>query len=365
MKTVVELYDLLLTEVRAAGSRIRNVRQSSVVSTIFAATAAVLAQGYQSLLNLQRSFYISTATGTDLDLRVNDLGMSRNPGSLATGFAYVTLPATEQGIAITAGTVLVTPQGVYFKTMQSATVATGGSAAIPIVSLEPSYASNVAAGTSLLQVNGAFKQATIQVGEGLVNGFVFRDTEGGVPPESDEALRARFPDYIQSLAKGTFAAVKQAIKQALGNVQHVILDTDPAAGYISIYVAPDTNGFISSAILDALANALKENGPAGMGYLVFPLTRENVLIDVTVVVSDLSLSPLLIKTKVQDAIVQAFNALEPGTAILRSHIVAACMSQTGVYDVRVNSPTRDLIAAEYTILNLQAAPTVAVEYKDA
>ncbi|MDI6711460.1 MAG: baseplate J/gp47 family protein [Bacillota bacterium] len=142
------------------------------------------------------NFFAATATGSYLDQRVAERGLTRDPGATAAG----TITASRSTPApfsefIPSGTVFETEDGtVQLQTTSDATLLAGATAVdIPAEATVPGVAGNLAAGVTLHQVGVAvslIETATVKTA-----------FAGGRDPESDDQLRAR---YLQILrAPGT------------------------------------------------------------------------------------------------------------------------------------------------------------------
>ena len=106
---------------------------------------------------------------------------------------------------------------------------------------------------------------------------------GGSDAESDASFKARFPNYLQSLARGTPAAITAAIEAIQPGVQVQVLNNltyvgTYQPGFITIIV-DDGSGDPPDSFIDAAIAAAQDKVAAGVQFMVYGPTI--ILVDVT------------------------------------------------------------------------------------
>ena len=197
-----------------ARSTITGLTRNSVVYHILAAAADEDAETYFQLARLRDLFSIDRATGSDLDERAREIQpavVSRQQALYATGNVVFSRPGTSGTIAIPAGTIVsaLNPTGgsVRFRTTAPGAILNlaSASAPVPVVALVAGADGNVAASTVVQFGTRVPGVTTVTNGAAFTNG---RDRE------SDEDFRARLKAWTRSLARGTVAAVENAVRGA-------------------------------------------------------------------------------------------------------------------------------------------------------
>ena len=165
------------------------------------------------LMNRQR---LATSTGVDVDSFVNDYGMYRLPAVAASGSVTFARFTASSAATVAVGATVITGDGSqpftvvantansYWNPAANGYIIPAGtfSAILPVVAVNAGSQGNVLAGAiSLL--------GTALSGVDTVTNA--NATTGGVDPESDPSVIARFPLFIANLARATQAAVAAAI----------------------------------------------------------------------------------------------------------------------------------------------------------
>lgn len=317
-KSLYEIIDDLNVYLQAAGSQIRYVdtRVGSITNAFITAIAAAISSGWMGLVDLKNSFFVSTAFGADLDSRVNDFGMIRNLGTTAFGNI---IGYTSTGFSVPAGsTFFVKDESVYLSVSETTNVPANTWTKIPVVCIGVGTIGNLPAGTIVypsspsLANNTTFKVAFN--GLDSITNLPSGDLIGGSDYETDAQLRARFPDFLLSLSRGTEQAVRQALLQVEGVSSVILRSADPVPGYLRVSVA-NVNGELPIDLRLRIQGALNQWAAAGVGFIIEGIERRNTPVDVTVYVSDNTLSPLQVRTAVTAAIRTFADSLTLGVPI--------------------------------------------------
>ncbi len=183
-----------------ASSDISDMAIGSVARSFLEAVALQIDEAYFQLIQLLNSFYISTASGSDLDRRASDFGLQRQLALNATTTVIFTGSGTP---IIPAGTIVLAPAGsnpeVDFVTTFVGTVGD----AIPVIALNAGSSGNVTSGA----ITGIQNNPNPLLITGVTNGG---PSVGGQDTEQDSTFRARIQKYLLSLSKGTVNSIISA-----------------------------------------------------------------------------------------------------------------------------------------------------------
>ncbi len=227
-------------------------RIGSVIRTLLEAAALEDDEAYFQMSQLLRDFSCTSATGIELDRRLLDFDLTREPAAPALGEIVLAAPRPVLRDAPLTAPITVyadeTPQSprIEFVTTQNGVIAAGRTAAspIPIVATVPGAVTNVPAGTI------QFLRSPIAGIEGatctnLIATFSGRDAE------SDDDFRARARRHIRALPRGTRAALEgkvigckawSATGALLGQVSSALL-REERPGESTLFVLDATNRF--------------------------------------------------------------------------------------------------------------------------
>ncbi len=227
-------------------------RVGSVIRTLLEAAALEDDEAYFQMAQLLRDFSFTSATGVELDRRLDDFDLTREPAAPALGEVVITAPRpATRDIALTAPITVYADETaerpkVDFVTTQGGVIPAGrtASAPIPIVSTVPGAFTNVPAGTI------QFLQSPIAGLEGAtcenpIAAF------GGRDAESDDDFRARARRHIRALPRGTVAALEgkvigvrawNAAGALLGQVSSALL-REERPGESTLFILDATHRF--------------------------------------------------------------------------------------------------------------------------
>lgn len=359
IKTFKDLQADLAAALASAETSIKDVRAIAVAGAFVNALAGALAQGHVSLADLRSATYVQLCRGNQLDRRIAETGMIRNPGSLSTGSVVAFLPSGQATVSLPAGTLLQSSSDVLIVTTAAATVATPYTV-VPVTAVAVGYSGDLAAGTTLTQPQGLYSQVTFRVGSSVVSDVPTGHMTGGTPKETDEQVIARYPLWIKGLAKTTYDAVKATLAQVPGVSNLVVERAKPTAGWITISIA--SNGAISNTVRNAIDAALLASGPCSMGYVLKSLQSRTFPVELTVYSTDQTQSPGAIRQAVTDAIGALTSDPVAGLSIYLDEIRAAAgAAGVGVKKTELVAPLTDLVAGASDIIILSPI-TVHVEY---
>jgi uncharacterized phage protein gp47/JayE len=351
-----------VTAIQGAASQLVDTRIGSILRSLVEANAAVVLWLQGIVLTLLSTSRAATSSGADLDSWVGDYGLTRLPAVAATGaVTFSRFTPTAQAV-VPIGSLVQTTDGsqrfiVTIDTGNSAynsglggyVMAIGiSSVIVPVAAQVAGYAGNAAAGiiTTLTQ--------TIAGVDSVTNALQFTN---GADAESDTALRARFVNYINSLARATKAAVKNAAQSVAANLTALVIENTNYSGgaqlgYFTV-VVDDGSGNPPSGTLLAAYAAVDAVRPMGSSFGVFPPTivTANITIAVTVAAGyDTTGTRALVQT----AITAYVNALPLGATLYLARLTqVAYDATTGVANVTastINGNAADLTASTVSVI---------------
>lgn len=326
--------------------------------TLARAAVALHANGWTTLKAFTDAFYVTTATGDDLDRRVSDFGVFRKDGTKATGKVAV-LPLGPLSGTLTRGTYLRTADGTTeYKVLADVTLSSSTVFA-DVAATSVGALHNRAAGTVLLDSEKLWANRVVfQVGSAQAAGQLTGAMSGGADLESDDELRFRFIDFLRGLGRSTLKAVRTAILSYPG-VQNVVLqDAVPAPGYVTAWITATTHP-MSQAMRDGLQQLLKvgdgQGGAfdggwkaAGIRVKLQDVTVRYLDVEVSVGVgvvtagADQAAFDSAVLSDVTAALVTFSNELRLGQSITLVDIIQAITGVNGVATASVIKPLSDL-----------------------
>jgi len=139
----------ILTSMRDSlvGGVLSNFSPYSNVYILYRAVAIAIAEQDSIIEGALSRFHLGTATGTDLDKRANDYGISRLSGVGAKGWV---LARSTEGVLLQVGTLLADPTSRYqYEVLQRTYIGVGVEIPIYIQATSGTSVSNLPAGTNL------------------------------------------------------------------------------------------------------------------------------------------------------------------------------------------------------------------------
>ena len=309
------------------------------------------------ILSLTR---LATSIGTDADSFVQDFGLTRLPGTAATGTVTLTsFSPASQSATVAVGATVRTASSLVFTVVQDETnpawsttagayVRPAGTASITVLvqCASTGATGNVAAGAICLLGTAISGIDTVTNTAALTNG-----SDG----ETDAALRTRFVSYINSRSKATVSAIENAVTDVSADLIYQVLenvDTSGAflPGNVVVFV-DDGSGDVADSVIDAVYAAVDDVRPAAVSIQV---VRPNVVrppVTMTVTVSNTG-DLATVQATISTNIATYLNSLAIGASASYSRLIqiayAASTSVTNVTDVTLSGSTVDLPATTGT-----------------
>jgi uncharacterized phage protein gp47/JayE len=248
-----------------------DTREGSFTNDIISAVAYKIWQTYQSLDAIIPIAFVDETSGSYIDKRCAEYGITRKAGTKAT--AILTVTGTN-GTLISAGKVFHTSDGLQFITDAAATIAEG-TATVNATAEDVGDKFNVDADTIMYQFTNI---------SGITSLSNAKAT-GGADAETDESLVARLYDFLQNTAtSGNAAHYKQwALSvNGVGNAKVEPLWNGP--GTVKVLIVGTDNGPVDSTIVTACSNFINANRPIGANVTVASATGSVINVAATVII---------------------------------------------------------------------------------
>ena len=318
-------------------------RQGSVVYDLTGPTAAEAELIYALMATLLDRGFADTATGSDLDRRVAEQGLTRKPA--VKGMGNVVFSGTD-GYTIAAGTVVSTALEVRFSTDVAASI-TGGSATVPVTALVGGSTGNVDIG-AITTLDGVLAGIT-----GVTNAVA---TSGGVDEESDLALFARYSDKVSKPAtSGNANHYRQLALEVSGVTDAKVFPLFSGAGTVKISIMADNGQTASTALVNAVASHIEEMRPIGATVTVNAATITTVNVAVSVKFNE-AYAIADVKAEITDRLSSYITGLGLGSGAVRYSAIMREISNVEGVDycntLKINGSAADLTLAA------DAAPVV-------
>ncbi|MGY6770154.1 baseplate J/gp47 family protein [Komagataeibacter sp. NFXK3] len=303
---------------------------------------------------------LATSIGTDADSFVQDFGLTRLPGTAATGTVTLTsFSPASQSATVAVGVTVRTASSLVFTVVQDETnpawstsagayVRPAGTASItvPVQCASTGATGNVAAGAICLLGTAISGIDTVTNTAALTNG-----SDG----ETDAALRTRFVSYINSRSKATVSAIENAVTDVSADLIYQVLENVDTSGAVLpgnvVVFVDDGSGDVADSVIDAVYAAVDDVRPAAVSIQV---VRPNVVrppVTMTVAVSNTG-DLTTVQATISTNIATYLNSLAIGASASYSRLIqiayAASTSVTNVTDVTLAGSTVDLPATTGT-----------------
>jgi uncharacterized phage protein gp47/JayE len=246
-------------------------REGSVAWDLLAPVALELAQQENDKENLINwAFLLGEHTPSELiDKRVKDWGLSRKPGAKATGSVNVTGP---NGTFIPIGATFETADGFVYKSTAAVTLTTGSGTVL--VEADRIGANYNIADNRLVKSDITFTSMTHTA------------IEGGANVESDEALLARYLEFVQKPStSGNANHYVSWAKSVSGVGAAFCTPIWNGPGTVRVVIASDTNRAPSAQTLTAVTKYIESQRPIGAAVTVLGATEKMINVSATVTVS--------------------------------------------------------------------------------
>lgn len=277
-------------------------------------------------------------------------------------------PATTDTV-VPAGTIVAAASGNTYKTLADATIALG-TYSIDVTVIATTYGSSYnifSPNTPVNITNPMYGVSWAKTASAI---------SGGTDTESQSSLFYRFTQYIDSLSRGTIAAIQYgaslaALTDVAGNVTERVIrvkayDFPSNLGYVDCFIDNGTGtasgGLVTKAqqIIDGYTNSdgILIEGYKAAGVKVVVSSVSPVAIDMTLTLTADDFYG--VKPYVESAVSYYFSKLDIGQTVNYEKLIADTFySNAGVRDITISSPQADIAVGTHEIAILGTLAIVA------
>jgi len=348
IKSYSDILDDLFGEV-GEKTPLTNFNRSAVLRHILEAIAKVIADLYGLLKQVVAQSYVTTATGNWLDLKVQEIGLTRKSAvKTQMLLTFFTDGPAGQNITIPQGTICKSVKDskgndYRFITAEEAILLEGESSVSIVAEAEDVGSDyNLPEETitrMVTRINGIASVTNI-------------DTDGskclvreGSDGESDESLRQRAITTWSTIGIGGTRDAYKAWASSVAGVKAVsILDDFPyGPGTVGVVILGE-NGTPSVQLMKDVQDYINDRKPLTADVRISgPSIVEH---DVTLTITRFANTDKAeVETKVLQAVADFSSNLQLGEGLIRARLVHELMKVDGVYNCQVNIPEEDIPAS--------------------
>lgn len=342
-KTFGQVLQLAIDTIKANSATLIDFGEGSIVRVILEAVALV---GDYFTVQLRKILLITraaTSSGADLDSFVADYNMTPR---LSAVYAQGTVTLSRR--AVTSSTVFIAVGATIISNDDLVT--------FEVIADPTNPAYNASANGYYIASNQASVDVTVKSQAAGVAGNVLANTltvigsnlagvdsannalaiTNGVDEETDAALRKRFVKYIDSLSRGTKAALEYAVSIVQNGLIYIVKENVDITGAEKkgtvIVVVDDGSGTPSASLLDAIRESLDKYRAFGISVVVYAPTLLSTNVACTVTVES-GYVAATVKAAVQTAITTYLNSMKFEQFLAVNRIADIAFNVPGVKDV--------------------------------
>lgn len=358
VKSFSQLVQDQAAAVQTKSSKLIDFATGSILLAVAQANAAVALWLQGMIIYVLSVTRLRTSQGADVDTWVNDWGLTRLLGTIATGAVTYTRFTTQGTVLVPVGAqvqtadgsqlfnVVADPSNPVFTSSQNGYLVPEGidNVTVPVVAVSGGSGANVVAGAVNVMYSNVIGMDIV------VNALPFA---GGSNAETDDALKARFIQYIASLSKATVAAIQYAVASLQLGLQSTVIenmtpDGTSTPGFIWVTV-DDGSGAPPANVIEAAAVVVGQTRAAGIMWGVFPPQ----VIPANIVVTIVTLPGYIHETVVGTVAVAISNYVNSlGLGVSLSYLRLAQV----IYDSTAGIQTVDITLNGARGVDLPAAP---------
>lgn len=362
---IKDFTDLVRDQVAAVQGRAAGLVDFTIGSLLRAcaeSNASVIQWIQQLIVTLLINTRASTCSGEDLDTWMADFGFARLSADFATGSVTYSRFTASVSALIPVGALVASADGsqqyavtidttnaLYSATLGGYLIPAGTtSATVPVLASTAGAAANALMGTVTVIVGSISGIDTV------TNTAVFANGEDA---ESDTDFRARFVLWVQSLSKGTKAAIGYALASMQQGVTYTLTENQDYSGntlYGYFYaVVDDGSGAPSSTFLASAASAIDAVRAFTTRFGVFAPTLVTANVSMTIT-TDGTVAHSVAVANVVTAIQAYISGLSLGQILPYTQLAAIAYavspSITNVSGVLLNAAVADLAATQKQVI---------------
>ncbi len=368
LQTFSSLVSAAAAAVQGSAKQLIDLTVGSALRALLEASASVGLWMQWLILQVLQMTRAATSAGADLDSWVADFGLTRLPAVAATGSVTFSRFTPTNSALVPLGTQVKTADATLaFDVTQDTTnttwnatlngyliPASQATVTVPVVAEIAGSSGNVQASTITLI------SAAISGVDTITNALAFSN---GIDAETDEALRARFQNYINTRCQATAAAVSYAVSSVRQGLTWTIQENTTAASIYTpgnfVVTVDDGTGDPSSTLLTNVQTAIAAIRPVGSAFQVLGpnVVAANISLTVTAAAGYTQAQAV---AAVGTALTAAVNAGGMGATFMFGTIYQValnCPSVATVEGVTLNGATADLTITQAQVVR---AGTIAV-----
>ncbi len=349
------LVQTMAAGVQAASRQLLDLTVGSVLRAVLEANASVALWMQWLILQVLQTTRASTSNAGDLDSWMADFSVVRLPSSASSGIVTFSRFTALAAALVPVGALVRTSDGTqtFAVTASPANPAyspaqNGYVLAAGIASLDVSVQAQTAGSAGNVLAGSVSMLATAMPGIDSVSNLA--SFQNGVDPESDEALRNRFTNYLDSRSRATPLAIGYAITSIQQGLLYSILENQDTSGAWRpgsfVVTVDDGSGSPPASLLTTVASALESVRPVGVIYGIQPPSVVNVAVSAILDIAATAERPSVI-TNVSSAITGFIDTLPIGAMLPLTRIpqlaYAADPAVLNVSYVQINGASADVI----------------------
>ena len=326
------------------GSTLNDISEGSVLSALIRSIAASQQKQEIALQSVIKSFFISEATGVDLDLKAGDVGIQRKSGEVATGSVLVS--SQEGSLFLPINTVLTDPaSGVQVVLGDGSDVSINSfvERRIAVAVNQAGEVGNLKAGTRL--ISPAYSSGSFVVGSHRTStGEVCGDLSGGRNIESDEQLRGRVINTTLN-TKGTTEESLRNILLEQFEITWAYVTTKP--GIVEAWI--DSASVLPESSLNIYREILEQNKAAGTLVVLNQATRH--YIDINVFIRPDSSADLETLTDSITGLVKSYlESLRIGSGLDKTELSSNIFNLGSILEASIIEPKEEIVIDQFSVL---------------
>ena len=314
-------------------NQLTDFNTGSVLNSIIDTVAAELENLYNNNYEVYTAIYINTATGTDLDNKASDFGLTRLSAQASTGhLIFGRSFASNQDIVIPIGTLATTAtssvsNATQFETIEYAILPAGG------LTIRVAANARIAGADGNVGANGVVVLPSPPSGIDYVTNVV--SFSGGYDEETDAQLRARIVAYLNALQRANKDAVEGAAKSLADVVDAFIEENTPIKGFATCWVC-DSTGSATNTLLSQVQTVIGAYKPLGTSVIARSPIVYPIDVEMWIKLKSGFAFPT-IQATLEANITDWFNAKGIGDDINRSELLSVIQGVNGVSSVDLNT----------------------------
>lgn len=240
-------------------SKLPNLIVGDPLYVLLSAVSVAVDTNAYAIYMARQAANISTATGSDLDNKAADYGVTRKPAEAASkAFTFIKLTPSVGPTTIVKGSLISTlPDSsgtvITFVTTEDGVLPAGQTQVSVNATCQTSgKVGNLSANTPLLVSSAIPGIDGVQLTENITN---------GIDLESDDSLRARTLAAFASLATGTLDWYEQTALKVTGIQSATVVPQNRGPGTVDVFVVGENNTIPSTDLQVQVQSALNAGRP--------------------------------------------------------------------------------------------------------